>query len=78
MTPGDFPPLASTQREPRPKRAVCLQSQRRRSQIAQAFFERYGPEDVRAESGGTEPAYEIWPPVIEAMREPAIVAEADA
>jgi arsenate reductase len=40
-----------------------------RSQIAQAFFERYGPEDVRAESAGTEPAHEIWPPVIEAMRE---------
>ena len=40
-----------------------------RSQIAQAFFERYGPEDVRAESAGTEPAHEIWPPVVEAMRE---------
>lgn len=32
-----------------------------RSQIAQAFFERYGPEDVPAESAGTEPAREIWP-----------------
>jgi arsenate reductase len=40
-----------------------------RSQIAQAFFERYGPEDVRAESAGTQPAHEIWPPVVEAMRE---------
>ena len=40
-----------------------------RSQMAQAFFERYGPEDVRAESAGTEPAPEIWPPVVEAMRE---------
>jgi arsenate reductase len=40
-----------------------------RSQMAQAFFERYGPEDVRAESAGTEPALEIWPPVVEAMRE---------
>jgi arsenate reductase len=40
-----------------------------RSQMAQAFFERYGPEDVRAESAGTEPAREIWPPVVEAMRE---------
>ncbi len=40
-----------------------------RSQMAQAFFERYGPEDVRAESAGTEPAPEIWPPVVQAMRE---------
>jgi len=40
-----------------------------RSQMAQAFFERYGPEDVRAESAGTEPSREIWPPVVEAMRE---------
>jgi len=40
-----------------------------RSQMAQAFFERYGPEDVRSESAGTEPAPEIWPPVVAAMRE---------
>jgi arsenate reductase len=40
-----------------------------RSQMAQAFFERYGPEDVSVESAGTEPAPEIWPPVVEAMRE---------
>jgi arsenate reductase (thioredoxin) len=40
-----------------------------RSQMAQAFFERYGPQDVRAESAGTEPAPEIWPPVVEVMRE---------
>lgn len=40
-----------------------------RSQMAQAFFERYGPEDILAESAGTEPAPEIWPPVVEAMRE---------
>ncbi|HTC61024.1 MAG TPA: arsenate reductase ArsC, partial [Solirubrobacteraceae bacterium] len=40
-----------------------------RSQMAQAFFERDGPEDVRAESAGTEPAPEIWPPVVEVMRE---------
>lgn len=40
-----------------------------RSQMAQAFFERYGPEDVRAESAGNQPAAEIWPTVIEAMRE---------
>ena len=46
-----------------------------RSQMAQAFFERYGPEDVRAESAGTEPAPEIWPPVVEAMREVGIDLE---
>ena len=40
-----------------------------RSQMAQAFFERDGPADVRAESAGTEPAPEIWPPVVEVMRE---------
>ncbi len=40
-----------------------------RSQMAQVFFERYGPEDVRAESAGTEPAPEIWPPVVQAMHE---------
>jgi protein-tyrosine-phosphatase len=40
-----------------------------RSQMAQAFFERYGPEDVRAESAGNQPAAEIWPTVIEAMGE---------
>ncbi len=40
-----------------------------RSQMAQAFFERYGPEDIRAESAGSQPAKEIWPSVVEAMRE---------
>jgi arsenate reductase len=43
-----------------------------RSQMAQAFMERYGPPDVRAESAGTDPAREVWPPVVEAMREAAI------
>jgi arsenate reductase len=43
-----------------------------RSQMAEAFFERDGPSDVRAESAGTEPAREVWPPVIEAMREVGI------
>ncbi len=43
-----------------------------RSQMAQAFFERYGPEDVRAESAGNQPAAEIWPTVIEAMHEVGI------
>lgn len=40
-----------------------------RSQIAQAFFERYAPADVRAESAGDTPAREIWPEVVAAMRE---------
>jgi arsenate reductase (thioredoxin) len=43
-----------------------------RSQMAQAFFERYGPADVRAESAGTEPAREVSPEVVEAMRESGI------
>jgi arsenate reductase (thioredoxin) len=43
-----------------------------RSQIAQAFFERYAPDDIRAESAGEEPAKEIWPNVVEAMREVGI------
>jgi arsenate reductase (thioredoxin) len=40
-----------------------------RSQMAQAFFEKYAPPDVRAESAGQEPADAIWPEVVEAMRE---------
>jgi protein-tyrosine-phosphatase len=40
--------------------------------MAQAFMERDGPRDVRAESAGTEPAREVWPPVVEAMREVGI------
>lgn len=43
-----------------------------RSQMAQAFFERYGPDDVRAESAGSKPAREVWPTVVEAMREVGI------
>jgi arsenate reductase len=43
-----------------------------RSQMAQAFFERYAPADVRAESAGQEPADAIWPEVVEAMREVGI------
>jgi arsenate reductase len=43
-----------------------------RSQIAQAFFERYAPDDLRAESAGQEPAAAIWPNVVEAMREVGI------
>jgi len=40
-----------------------------RSQMAQAFFERVAPPDLRAESAGQAPAEEIWPNVVEAMRE---------
>ena len=40
-----------------------------RSQMAQALFERHAPTDIRAESAGQEPAAEVWPAVVEAMRE---------
>jgi arsenate reductase len=40
-----------------------------RSQMAQALFERYAPEDVRAESAGSDPGRQVWPEVIEVMRE---------
>jgi arsenate reductase (thioredoxin) len=43
-----------------------------RSQMAQAFFERHGPEDVRAESAGQDPAPSIWPEVVEVMNEVGI------
>ncbi len=43
-----------------------------RSQMAQAFFDRYAPPDVRAESAGTSPAAHVWPVVIDAMREVGI------
>lgn len=43
-----------------------------RSQIAQAFFEKYAPDDLRAESAGQAPADAIWPNVVEAMREVGI------
>lgn len=47
---------------------VCTQNAGR-SQMAQAFFERYAPPDLRAESAGREPAERIHPPVVEAMKE---------
>jgi protein-tyrosine-phosphatase len=41
-----------------------------RSQMAQAFFERHAPADMRAESAGSEPRREgFWPAVVEAMAE---------
>jgi len=43
-----------------------------RSQMAQAFFERDAPADIRAESAGQEPAREVWPEVVEAMGEVGI------
>jgi protein-tyrosine-phosphatase len=44
-----------------------------RSQMAQAFFERYAPDDVRAESAGQHPRREgVWPNVVEAMAEVGI------
>ncbi len=43
-----------------------------RSQMAEAFFERHGPPDVRAESAGQEPAEAVWPEVVEAMAEVGI------
>lgn len=43
-----------------------------RSQMAQAFFEKYAPDDVRAESAGQEPADAPWPEVVTAMREVGI------
>ena len=47
---------------------VCTQNAGR-SQMAQAFFEHYAPADMRAESAGLEPAAQIHPVVVEAMRE---------
>lgn len=43
-----------------------------RSQMAQAFFERIAPADLRAESAGSLPAPRIWPEVVQAMSEVGI------
>jgi len=43
-----------------------------RSQMAEAFFARHAPPDIRAESAGQEPAETVWPNVVEAMREVGI------
>jgi protein-tyrosine-phosphatase len=40
-----------------------------RSQMAQAFFDRHAPPDVRAESAGAQPARAVWPVVVRAMEE---------
>lgn len=41
---------------------VCTQNAGR-SQIAQAYFERHAPADVKAESAGQEPRGHIGPPI---------------
>ncbi len=43
-----------------------------RSQIAQAFWERYGPADIQAVSAGQNPAKHPWPEVVQAMEEVGI------
>jgi arsenate reductase len=44
-----------------------------RSQMAEAFFNRLAPDDLRAESAGQQPRREgVWPDVIEAMGEVGI------
>lgn len=40
-----------------------------RSQMAEAFFNRDAPPDLRAQSAGQQPRRQVWPNVIEAMRE---------
>ena len=40
-----------------------------RSQIAEALFNHHAPEDIRAESAGSDPAPEIWPEVVAVMAE---------
>jgi arsenate reductase (thioredoxin) len=43
-----------------------------RSQMAQAFWRKHAPSDVRAESAGQEPAKAPWPEVVQAMAEVGI------
>lgn len=43
-----------------------------RSQMAQAFFQRDAPADMRAESAGSDPAPRLWPTVVQAMAEVGI------
>jgi arsenate reductase len=50
---------------------VCIHNAGR-SQMAQAFWRRYAPADVRAESAGQAPAEALWPEVVEVMREVGI------
>jgi arsenate reductase len=50
---------------------VCTQNAGR-SQIAEAFFARHAPADLRGESAGQEPADRVHPTVVDAMREVGI------
>jgi arsenate reductase len=50
---------------------VCNQNAGR-SQMAEAFFARYAPPDIRAESAGDHPAPRVHPQVVEAMKEVGI------
>jgi protein-tyrosine-phosphatase len=50
---------------------VCTQNAGR-SQMAEAFFKRLAPEDLRAESAGREPAGQVHPVVVETMKEVGI------
>jgi arsenate reductase (thioredoxin) len=50
---------------------VCNQNAGR-SQMAEAFFKRYAPADIRAESAGDRPARKVHPEVVEAMKEVGI------
>src|ERR671938_363724 len=50
---------------------VCVENAGR-SQIAEAFFNKYAPKGYRAISAGTRPAYQINPIAIQAMREVGI------
>ena len=43
-----------------------------RSQMAEAFFARHAPFDVVAESAGSQPGTQVWPEVVEVMREVGI------
>jgi arsenate reductase len=43
-----------------------------RSQMAQAFFERDAPAGAEAQSAGTNPGEQVWPEVVEVMREVGI------
>jgi arsenate reductase len=50
---------------------VCVHNAGR-SQMARAFFDAYAPADIRAESAGSDPAKELYAPVVEAMAEVGI------
>jgi arsenate reductase (thioredoxin) len=69
MNTGDVPTEVQSSEQPIRYVLFVCNHNAGRSQMAQAFFERYGPEDVHAESVGTDPAPTIWPPVVEVMRE---------